>query len=111
MQVRILRCEYVEGEKVKVQGNAEEVRSYEDKGFRKKRGGRGTFLMEKPADAEIHYELNGEEYVDYEKDLIKDYYNKKRISNSLTKKFEKECLSGKVNVEAEKDKIISITKA
>lgn len=99
---------YLDADTVTAQGK--NVKACEALGYTKLRGGNGTYIMVRHADAIINFTADGKNYEMSFKNLVKEYTNSKKITNNKAKNFFNE-VSSKENIKLDfSDGKLSIVK-
>lgn len=95
--VNALNLIYEPSDSVVAQGK--NVKSRENKGYYKMRGGNGSYRMSKPSTAILEFEVNGKRHSSSVKELIRDAYSISRVGEKQANQFFDDVKSGKIQLD------------
>lgn len=104
-ECKIINSRYVSSESIPFQGNWKKAQKYRDKGYnvRDLGKGNGNWIATKPAQALFSLEHGTKvEEVDLRYE-IKDFYDKRSMTESLFEKFENQVSGGEVEIHFSED--------
>lgn len=106
MLLEPLSFTYSESTQQNFQGTKRELGKKLQEGFQVVRGGNGSYVLQKPSEALVKVSINGEiENIDV-KEIIRDEYDKKRVTEKAFRVFEEDLKSGKKQLHYEGEVIV-----
>lgn len=96
-EIKFMSYYYEPSESAVAQGKSQ-IKRYEKLGYYKKQGGNGSYRMVKPSVAEITYELDGIISTQSVKDMIREHYGVKNVTQAKLETFYDDCVSGKITL-------------
>ncbi len=94
--------QYIVSDGMYVQGDSSRIQDVQKSGYRKLRGGNGTYLMVRPVNVRMYFnDAEGRTYIlgGYEaKETILNYYGKSRISKKLVEQCVSDIANGNIEV-------------
>lgn len=95
MPLRILSYKYQPSTNRHFQGNKQELQKKIDEGYRVVRGGNGSYVIAKPSTATITTTIDGHHKTFDVKEIIRDVYNKDRVTEKSLITFADDVNNGK----------------
>lgn len=81
-----------------VQGGQKKIQKYQDKGYYIKSGSNGSYIMVKPSEAIVYFDVDGKKHSESVKELIRDNYGVKNVTEKKLETFVSDCNSGKIDL-------------
>ena len=94
MKVKVIGFNYKQSETKNFQGTKRKLKKEEEKGFIKIRGGNGSYVLSKPSVAEVVLNIDGETETFDVKDLIREYYDMKKVTEKSFETFRDDVKKG-----------------
>ena len=96
--VKIINYLYEPSSSIIAQGNDDVIRSYKYQGYYIKKGGYGTYRMNKPSTAKVKFIADNVLHIQSVKQLIRDYYGVQRVTRNKLEQFVYDCNSGEIDL-------------